>query len=148
MRPPAIACPGATDFAASADARCQRDSSIAAIMVIMIDPNRSKPISEIVLNSMQKAMSVSTAPTPADGRRRQNRDRVDVALINPAEEVDERDLSEICMLQRAIVGAKGMPAVKIVGISASMSAMMTPCRLFTEVRSTNSGCLRGDSLLF
>jgi len=71
-------------------------------------------------------------------------------------EVDERDLSKICVPQRAIVRAEGMPAVEIAAVSESMSAMMVPRGLFSEDRATNGGrdvrevilTLSGDASIF
>jgi len=54
-------------------------------------------------------------------------------------EVDERDISKVCLPQRTPIKAEGMPSVEVAAVSESMSAMMSPRNLFTEDRSTNSG---------
>jgi multidrug resistance efflux pump len=64
---------------------------------------------------------------------------VDDSVRRVRAEVDERDLSKICVPQRAMIRAEGIPAVEISALSESMSAMMIPRSLFTEDRSTNGG---------
>jgi multidrug resistance efflux pump len=81
---------------------------------------------------------------------------VDDSVRRVRAEVDERDLSKICVPQRAIIRAEGMPTVEMAGVSESMSAMMIPRSLSTEDRSQNSGrdvrevmlSLSGDASIF
>jgi HlyD family secretion protein len=81
---------------------------------------------------------------------------VDDSVRRVRAEVDEQDLSKICVPQRAIVRPEGMLSVEVAAVSESMSAMITPRSLFTEDRLTNSGrdvrevmlSLSGDASIF
>jgi HlyD family secretion protein len=64
---------------------------------------------------------------------------VDDSVRRVRAEVDERDLSKICVPQRAVVRTEGMPGIEMAAVSESMSAMMIPPSLSTEGRSANSG---------
>jgi HlyD family secretion protein len=81
---------------------------------------------------------------------------VDDSVRRVRAEVDERDLSKICVPQRAIIRAEGLPGVEMVAVSESMSAIMSPRTLFIEDRSTNNRrdvrevvlSLSGDASIF
>jgi HlyD family secretion protein len=81
---------------------------------------------------------------------------VDDSVRRVRAEVDERDLSKICVPQRAIIRAEGLPGIEMVAVSESMSAIMSPRTLFIEDRSTNNRrdvrevvlSLSGDASIF
>jgi multidrug resistance efflux pump len=81
---------------------------------------------------------------------------VDDSVRRVRAEVDERDLSKICLPQRAIIRAEGLPSIEMAAASESMSAMMSPRTLFSEDHSTNGErdvrevilSLSGDATIF
>jgi HlyD family secretion protein len=81
---------------------------------------------------------------------------VDDSVRRVRAEVDERDLSKICLPQRAIIRAEGLPSTEMAAASESMSAMMSPRTLFGEDHSTNGErdvrevilSLSGDAAIF
>ena len=64
---------------------------------------------------------------------------VDDSMRRVRAEVDERDLSKICVPQQAVIRIEGMPTIEMAAVSESISAMMMPRSLSTEDRSANSG---------
>ena len=54
-------------------------------------------------------------------------------------EVDERDLSKICVPQRATIRVDGMPGTELAAVSESMSLMMRSRSLYTDDHPATGG---------
>ncbi len=68
----------------------ERSASTAKSIIMMaffftMPIKRMIPISAMTLNSVWNANNARSAPTPADGKRRENRDRMNIAFIKHAQ---------------------------------------------------------------